>query len=535
MKKLKNTLCKLIVGIMITSMFVLPTVYADGNFYVEYVRTAAEKGFGEGTVNITPGEDMSDILGYEIYWGDDNGILTDYTSLGYVDADGKNVVSFEIKEEIMIPFGANKIYVYAKNGDGIGEEKATVEIDSAALAEKGEKQFAFWVTSDLHSGPTLDSPKNPNIRNAFNDILEVDSDAAAIIANGDNVESNTENCWKTYVKEIKNTIDDKIPMYFNVGNHELKVGEGGTYDEQIENFYEYTNQVSALKINNVYYAYKIQGQYFIHLGSQSQQRNGHADLQADQLNWLKGALNRADKENTRAYVFLHQPLKNTVSATIVDQGYGVVQDEELREIIDSHPNVIFFTGHTHRQLSSYRSAFLGGKDKPSYFNDGCVAEVSTDENVTLTGSQGLYVEVYNDKIVIHGRDFMNKKWLSTAQFLVNRYDDGGSDEETTQIKFLDSENKQINDFDTIASTDNVKVNISMSAEMMNNDEVTAIVAIYDNNGILVKTYSSEVRDFGEDVEILMGDAMDITGGSIKVMLWDTLKNMKPLCEVTEIE
>lgn len=112
---------------------------------------------------------------------------------------------------------------------------------------------------------------------------------------------------------------------------------------------------------------------------------------------------------------------------------------------------------------------------------------------------------------------------------------GGSDEETTQIKFLDSENKQINDFDTIASTDNVKVNISMSAEMMNNDEVTAIVAIYDNNGILVKTYSSEVRDFGEDVEILMGDAMDITGGSIKVMLWDTLKNMKPLCEVTEIE
>ena len=37
----------------------------------------------------------------------------------------------------------------------------------------------------------------------------------------------------------------------------------------------------------------------------------------------------------------------------------------------------------------------------------------------LKGSQGYYVEVYEDKILVLGRDFTNSKWIPSACFIAN--------------------------------------------------------------------------------------------------------------------
>ena len=37
---------------------------------------------------------------------------------------------------------------------------------------------------------------------------------------------------------------------------------------------------------------------------------------------------------------------------------------------------------------------------------------------TYPGSQGLYVEVYPESVVVRGRDFENSAWISAAQFTI---------------------------------------------------------------------------------------------------------------------
>lgn len=314
------------------------------------------------------------------------------------------------------------------------------------------------------------------------------------------------------------------------------MGEGGTYSEQLECYFKYTNSVSANPTDSVYYAHKINGQYFIHLGSQSQTENGYADLHQDQLAWLKGALKRADKEGVRAYVFIHQPLKNTVTGTLEDlnqKWYGVVQDGELREILDAYSNVLVFSGHTHINLESFQPALLGGKEKPSYFNDAAIGKMVSMINNTSAdyeGSQGLCVEVYNDKILVRGRDFANKQWISSAQFVVDIGDNTQEEKPQIDVEFLDASGNKLTDFNSIASTDNVKVHIPMLDEIKKNKEAVAIVVLYDSNGRYIKLYSEEITDFSKNIEFNMGKAIEETGGSIKVFIWDSLRTMEPLCK-----
>lgn len=412
----------------------------------------------------------------------------------------------------------------------------TSNIVFAENSELSEKQFSFWVISDLHSGSWDGYFQQPKIRAALTDIKETDPDTSAIITNGDNVESNTDGCWEQLVKAINDTIGDSIPMYFTIGNHELKVEEGGTYNEELERYFKYTNSVSADDtIDSVFYAHKINGQYFIHLGSQSQNETGQADLHQDQLAWLEGALNRADKEGVRAYVFIHQPLKNTVSGTRGEiAGYDVIiQDSELREILDAHPNVLVFSGDTHIHLEYPNQALLGGREKPSYFNDGAIGKMSSIENGAWTdyeGSQGLCVEVYNDKILVRGRDFANKQWISSAQSEIDIGDNKSEEKPQLEVEFIDESGNRLNDFNSIASADNVKVHIPMLEAIKENNKAVAVAVFYDSDGRCIKLCTEEITDFSKDIEFSMGEAIEETGGNIKVFVWDSLSSMKPLCK-----
>lgn len=234
-------------------------------------------------------------------------------------------------------------------------------------------------------------------------------------------------------------------------------------------------------------------------------------------------------------MFIHQALKNTVSGTRGEMaGYDVIiQDSELREILDAHPNVLVFSGDTHIHLEYPNQALLGGREKPSYFNDGAIGKMSSIENGAWTdyeGSQGLCVEVYNDKILVRGRDFANKQWISSAQFVVDIGDNTQEEKPQIDVEFLDASGNKLTDFDNVTSTDNVKVHIPMLDEIKKNKEAVAIVVLYDSNGKYIKLYSEEITDFSKNIEFNMGKAIEETGGSIKVFIWDSLRTMEPLCK-----
>ncbi|MOA53738.1 hypothetical protein D3C78_1772400 [compost metagenome] len=53
------------------------------------------------------------------------------------------------------------------------------------------------------------------------------------------------------------------------------------------------------------------------------------------------------------------------------------------------------------------------------FNAASVGYLWTDEDEHKEGSQGYYVEVYQDRVLVKGRDFKRSQWVEAAQFQVN--------------------------------------------------------------------------------------------------------------------
>jgi hypothetical protein len=96
-----------------------------------------------------------------------------------------------------------------------------------------------------------------------------------------------------------------------------------------------------------------------------------------------------------------------------------VQDVELRQILDEYPDAVVFSGHTHWQFDSLQPLLMSSGNTANYLNTASVGYLWTDLDTGLVGSQGYFVEVYEDYVLIRGRDFAEQKWVSNAQFMLN--------------------------------------------------------------------------------------------------------------------
>lgn len=180
---------------------------------------------------------------------------------------------------------------------------------------------------------------------------------------------------------------------------------------------------AATGMKGSYHDHWIDGYHYIFLGSE-QPHPKDCHMSDEQLKWLEDKLGERAEEERPIFVFLHQPLKNTVAGSMEEQGwYGVNQDEALKAVLAGFPQAILFSGHTHWQLEAPRTMYEGGDHMPTMFNASSVAYLWTDEDEHLEGSQGLHVEVYADRVVVKGRDFVKESWIEGAEFTVNYLSD----------------------------------------------------------------------------------------------------------------
>ena len=97
------------------------------------------------------------------------------------------------------------------------------------------------------------------------------------------------------------------------------------------------------------------------------------------------------------------------------------------QVLKKYPEVMMFSGHSHWNLDSNMTMLPGTSNFPTFFNTSSVSCLYTGYNVTAgereEGSEGYYIEVYEDKILVRGRDFTTNSWRSSAQFVVE-YEDG---------------------------------------------------------------------------------------------------------------
>jgi Icc protein len=286
-------------------------------------------------------------------------------------------------------------------------------------------RLSFPVISDIHV-QYWDTKAQNKFAAALADLKEINPNYDALIINGDLADGRPKD-YET-LSLILQKYTAASPIYYTIGNHEFYKAyydanqnwnpntfpNGESDTASIQRFLKFT------QLNRVYYDKWIHGYHFIFLGSEQYKQsnpgnNEDACLSQAQLDWLKAALSENYVPGKPLFVFLHQPLPHTVSGSMER---GVVQYQELTQILSPYSEVIYFSGHTHWELrlstTLLRNSFTMVNSSSVYqpYNN-------LDQPIPGNSSEGLYVEVYADRVVIRGRDFAGKKWIAEAQYTLN--------------------------------------------------------------------------------------------------------------------
>ncbi|TCP55439.1 calcineurin-like phosphoesterase family protein [Tumebacillus sp. BK434] len=154
-------------------------------------------------------------------------------------------------------------------------------------------------------------------------------------------------------------------------------------------------------LGKLYYDHVEQGAHFIHLSPEQymakQKEIGEAAwLSDEQLRWFEKTL-LGSKAPT--FVFLHQPLDRTVGKT--DRGISAVQTRQLLAIAQKHPQVVWFSGHSHVSITA-PTEFLR-QDNITFVGLGSVYQPIVGMSADHFKSESRFVELYRDRIVIRDR------------------------------------------------------------------------------------------------------------------------------------
>lgn len=390
----------------------------------EYVLDNPENGKASGSLSLTFGADNGFASEVVAYWADGDGALEDYLPFAPVKVSGK-VINYDVLENVYIPEKAEKIRFYGKNNTGLSEDYLDVDIPARAR-DFGKKTYTYNVVSDIHVSTLIGGPHNgkelynTHLEEACLDMAEVSPKSEGMFIVGDIANSGRAEEWKKASDIIDSVVGAPLP-YYVLGNHDL-YDNTTPYDKKVQNFLNYSGQEKA------YYEVEIKGFHHLILGSQAQHTDGgvHSFLFDDQLNWLDERL--ADitaKKDAPVFVYSHQSLYNTIAGSLKGQNWnGIEQNDKLQAILAKYPNVILFNGHSHWIMQSYRNAYFSTNKMSNAFNTSSVAYLwsTTDTEIEVAGSQGYYVDIYKEAVVIRGRDFTTKKWIPSACYIVDRMD-----------------------------------------------------------------------------------------------------------------
>lgn len=391
---------------------------------VEYILDDVTSGTSNGTIELT----FDDIPVNEVvmYWANDKGVLEDYTSLR-TEKVYTNPCTIKLDDDSIIPKEATKLVVYSKNSAGKSASYSEFNLPNLtlnALRNDEKSSIDFEVVSDIHfaledthlassDAKTLHTEHLKEMLKDFENVNKGKSTNTIVV--GDIANSGSEREWEEANSLITNSsIINNV--YYSLGNHDLY---GGSYDNQVNYFYKYSKQ------DSVYYKVEIDGYTHVFLGSENSDSSVDAYISDEQLTWFDNVMKEEnDKDpNKPVFVYLHQSLYNTIAGSLEGQGWnGVTQDSALRNIIEKYKQIFFFNGHSHWDMNSERNHYKKDNLLPNIFNTASVAYLWDSYNIPtgeyLKGSQGYYLKVYDDCIYVLGRDFVNKKNISSACYKI---------------------------------------------------------------------------------------------------------------------
>ncbi|WP_422659393.1 metallophosphoesterase [Paenibacillus sp. EC2-1] len=276
------------------------------------------------------------------------------------------------------------------------------------MSRNQQPHLIFPVISDVHIAPTGDGCIT-KFERALSQLNNRAPHQDAFVIVGDL----TNNGYaEEYDRNMEVFRKHKLPSaqpLIAIGNHDY--WNGLPTEEAQALFLEKTGMPS------LYYHEVIQGYHFIVMGTEQHITPGHFSL--EQIAWLSEQLQTAsaDTPNRPIFVFMHQPLTDTVYGS---EEWGTVDNlEAFMDALKPYPQVITFSGHSHYPLNDPRSIHQ------QYFTSVGTASLSymEVERGKLQGNlppgheqfcQGCLVEVYEDQVVIHRLDFANEREIDEA-------------------------------------------------------------------------------------------------------------------------
>lgn len=385
---------------------------------LEYFQEQVQSGMADGKVRVEFSDQMSDITrNIVLYWADDKGKLEEYTSLAKFKVEG-TVTWHQMYPHTIIPAEATRLLAYGNNEYGDSKEFAEYRLrhNSGYTLDEKSMRGSFNVVSDIHineNGGSQEAAKH--FEGALKDIEMFNKDSWGLFVVGDIADTGNANEYDK-MWDIARLHGGGLPIYLAVGNHDLVLDEMKGKTVFMEN----------AGVSTIYYEKIIQGYHFLCMGSEK--AGNQAYFSEQQLKWLEDTLNSCREENSKkpVFLFVHQPLGNTVAGSLPGQGWDGVSDEndcaeKFRSILKSNPQIIMFNGHTHWDMNSEKTLHYKTEELPFVLNTASVAYLWSSYDIPegefLEGSQGYFVRIYEDIVIVLGRDFLVNKFIPSAMFV----------------------------------------------------------------------------------------------------------------------
>ncbi len=384
----------------------------------EYVLKNATDGYSEGTLTVKVAKDSpaTDIV---CFWANASGALEEYTPLAKFKVSGETTVR-ELPPRTLIPTGATKLLVYTSLSGVLSKECFEIALpEGAASDELGRPIVEFQVVSDIHITSDVNYRNSKHYLAMLRDIVAQSPDSLGLFINGDIANSGSALEYQIH-KKLHSSVSGAPNYYMAIGNHDLY---NGSLADKTALFLSHASLPDVSSPESVHYDFWLGGYHYVFLGNDKLVDNVRVTLTDATLSWLDATLAEDRDAGRPTFLFLHQSIYDTVSGSLPGQGWdGVISPEKLKAVLSKYPEVIMFNGHSHWTLDSERCMSVGSESMPTIFNTASVAYLWTSYDVVkgenLEGSEGYYIRVYEDKVAVLGRDFVNGKWISSAQFIV---------------------------------------------------------------------------------------------------------------------
>ena len=250
-----------------------------------------------------------------------------------------------------------------------------------------------------------------------------------------------------------------------------------------------------------------------------------------ELAWLRKVLDKISGDGKPIFFVMHNPLYGSQPRVETDKNQlSKAADTKIKNLIKDYDNIFILTGHHHEGFGSgdgdpFKVKLDDGTETSTWLiNTTVLCSKNIGRGYEWAG--GYYINIYDGKVVFRARDFENQKWLREYDMT---FDLVPAKEKTAMgdIKLINLEDNS--EYADIASAAGKLVKVQVPVKFVDEaQENFATILSFYNEEALLNSEFGEVSVTDEYIEYEVTIPSDTT--EIKVMCWETLENMVPVCE-----